>query len=120
LENNSNERTLNENENKKVVGLKGMAYKDYIAARLLLQKDLLHQAAFFINTCIEKELKAYLFAHGISVKRNHDTEKLIDRVSQIESVNWIGEINLEFIKVINKIYESRYYETLEPGYNFVT
>lgn len=119
LENNSNGRSLNEIENKKVVGLKGMAYKDYVAARLLLQNDMLHQAAFLINTCIEKELKAYLFASGISVKRNHDTEKLIDRVSQIESVNWVGDINLDFIKVINKIYESRYFETLEPGYNFV-
>lgn len=119
MENNFNERKLNKSENKKVSGLKGMAYKDYIAARVLLKKDLLHQAAFLINTCIEKELKAYLFAHGISVKRNHDTVKLIDRVSQIEGVNWIGEINLEFIKVVNKIYESRYFETLEPGYNFV-
>src|SRR5688572_23793819 len=106
-------------EAKKIIGLKAMAYKDYIAARNLLHSGLFHQGAFFINTCIEKELKAYLFANKINVNFGHDTPKLLNSVSQIERVDWVNEINLEFIEVIFKIYKSRYFENLDPGYNFV-
>lgn len=112
-------RKITNIELKKIVGLKSMAYNDYIAARVLLQGGLLHQAVFFINTCIEKELKAYLFAFNINVKLNHDTEKLFNEVLKIENVKWTDKINKEFIQVINKIYKSRYFETLHPGYNFV-
>lgn len=106
-------------EGKKIIGLKSMAYNDYIAARNLLNCGLFHQAEFFINTCIEKELKAYLFAHNIKVKFSHDTVKLLKSIIQIESIDWINEINSEFIDAINNIYSSRYFEKLEPGYNFV-
>ena len=40
----------------KLIGLKTMAYKEYIAARILFNNNHLHQATFFANTCIEKEL----------------------------------------------------------------
>lgn len=106
-------------EGKKVIGLKTMAYKDYIAARTLLQGGFLHQAAFLINTCIEKELKAYLFSRSINLKVAHDSVKLLKAIKNIDDVTWTGEINTEFIEVITKIYKSRYFENLEPGYNFV-
>lgn len=104
-------------EAKKILGLKTMAYKDYIAARNLLHSGFLHQATFFINTCIEKELKASLFSHEIKVNATHETPKLLNIISQ--HVTWTTEINSEFIKVISKIYKSRYFENLGQGFNFV-
>lgn len=106
-------------EAKKIIGLKTMAYKDYIAARNLLQSGFLHQGAFFANTCIEKELKAYLFTADINVNTTHETPKLLNLISRLEHVNWTKEINPEFIKVISKIYQSRYFENLGAGFNFV-
>jgi HEPN domain-containing protein len=104
---------------KKIIGLKSMAYKEYQSARLLLNSGMLHQAAIFINTCLEKELKAFLFAANIEAASTHDTFKLFNLASQVNNIPWIKLINPEFIKVITKIYKSRYYEGLGPGYNFV-
>jgi len=110
---------LSTSDSKKIIGLKTMAYKDYIAARSLLNNNFLHQAVFLINTCIEKELKAYLFALGIETKKIHDSAKLLKRISEVEGVNLIDNLNVQFIEVISKIYHTRYYEDLQPGFNFV-
>jgi hypothetical protein len=50
---------------KQLVGLKITAYREYLAARYLLNGFFLPQAAIFVNSCIEKELKACCFALNI-------------------------------------------------------
>lgn len=104
---------------KMIIGYKAMAYKDYKAARHLINSGFLHQGALLINTCLEKEIKAYLFVANIDVAKNHETSKLLNLLSTIENVNWVKDINPEFIKVISKIYKTRYFENLGPGFNFV-
>lgn len=110
---------MNLEQAKKFVVLKSMAYKEYLAARHLLNTtDFLHQTAFFMNTCIERELKAYLFALNIQVNFQHDTFKLLNLLRS-QKPKIVEKINPDFIKVISKIYTSRYYEDLGPDYNFV-
>ncbi len=104
---------------KGVIGLKIMAFKDYKAARLLLNSGQMHQACFFMNTCLEKELKMFLTSTDISIPHTHDTDKLINLISQLDGITWIENLNIEFFKMLSKIYKSRYYEFLQPDYNFV-
>lgn len=91
------ERKINLNEGKKIVGLKTTAYKEYLAARHLLNDNFLHQASFFINTCIEKELKAYLFALNIEVKIKHATFKLYNILKR-KKPNIEKKLNPDFLK----------------------
>lgn len=103
---------------KKLIGLKQSAFKDYTAARLLFLNSQLHAAAFFANTCIEKELKSCLYTLGLNVTVQHDSFKLLNILRQHDEKTF-NLINSDFLKVLTKIYESRYHEGLNPGYNFV-
>lgn len=105
-------------KSKKLIGLKQSAFKDYLAARILFLNNQLHQAAVFANTCIEKELKASLYIFGIDCKKQHNSFKLLNLLKEKDK-DAVEKINSDFIKVLGKIYESRYHETLGPGYNFV-
>jgi len=103
---------------KRLIGLKQAAFKDYIAARLLFLNSQLHQAAFFANTCLEKEFKSCLYTLGVDVNIQHNTFKLLNLLSSVDKETF-EKINPDFLKVLTKIYESRYHEGLNPGYNFV-
>jgi HEPN domain-containing protein len=109
--------TMTTQQFKQLVGYKDTAYKDYKAARVLFNLLCLQQACIFANTCIEKEIKACLLLHGVSSK-SHDIFNLYNQLLRLLP-NLNKELNRDFIKVISKIYESRYYENLNPGYNFV-
>jgi HEPN domain-containing protein len=112
------EKTLSLEVGKTFVGLKSMAYKDYLAARHLINDGFFHQSAFLMNTCLEKEFKAYLFASDIPYNTNHDTFKLYNLLKK-HKPSITEEINSDFIKLLTKIYNSRYFEKLGIGYNFV-
>ena len=103
---------------KRLIGLKHAAYKDYLAARLLFLSNQLHQGAIFANTCIEKELKACLSGHSIQCKIKHDSYKILNLFKRHDPKTG-NLINADFVKMISKVYESRYHEDLNPGYNFV-
>ncbi len=103
---------------KKLIGLKYSAYKDYIAARILFLNSQLHQAAFFANTCIEKELKACLYSLGVDCRVQHDSFKLLNLLNNHNPETY-NKLKPDFIKMLTKIYKSRYHEDLNPGYNFV-
>lgn len=103
---------------KRLIGLKHSAYKDYVAARILFLNEQLHQAALFANTCIEKELKACLYSLGVDCKIKHDSFKIFNLMCT-HDLKTFNKLNSDFIKVLSKAYESRYHESLSPGYNFV-
>ncbi len=109
---------MNLKQGKKFIGLKSTAYKEYLAARHLLNDNFLHQAAFFINTCIEKEIKAYLLALNVSINIKHDIFKLFNLLKE-QKPKIANQLKPDFIKIVSKIYTSRYYEDLGPGFNFV-
>src|SRR5689334_6325657 len=111
-------RQISRKDGKKIIGFKSTAYKEYLAARHLLNDNFLHQAAIFMNTCIEKEIKAYLFALNVPAGKKHDTFILYNLLNQ-HKPEITKKINPDFIKVISKVYTSRYYEDLDVGFNFV-
>ena len=111
-------REMNLEGAKQVVGLKTTSYREYLAARHLLNDGFLHQAAFFINSCIEKQIKALLIALNIPVQIKHDTFKLYNLLQQHKPII-TDRLNPDFFRMISKIYKSRYYEDLGTGYNFV-
>lgn len=103
---------------KRLIGLKSSAYKDYLSARILFNNNVLHQACIYTNTCIEKELKAYIIALGLDCKIKHESFKLYNLLSRHRK-EVTDQLKPDFIRVVDKIYQSRYYEDLSPGYNFV-
>ncbi len=111
-------KEMNLEQGKKFVGLKSTSYKEYLAARHLLNDNFLHQASFFMNTCIEKEMKAYLLAIDVPVNIKHDIFKLYTLLKN-HKPKIADNLNPDFIKTVSKIYTSRYYEDLGAGFNFV-
>lgn len=103
---------------KQLIGLKDSSYKDYVAARILFLNDQLHQAAILANTCIEKEIKSYLYTQEVTIKGVHDSSKLLN-LFRHHDPKTADKLNSDFLKTLSKIYRSRYHENLGPGYNFV-
>jgi hypothetical protein len=112
-------RELKGEDVKRIVGLKNSAFNDYLSARVLYNNDLLLQATFLANTCIEKELKVcFEGISGNSVSIKHETSSIYQRLKYLLGISNIP-LNENYLKQIQKIYRSRYYEKLSPGYNFV-
>lgn len=106
-------------EAKKILKWLRWADNDYIAARLLLEKDLITQGVILANTAIEKYLKSLLVLLGKEWpkgSKGHNTNKLFNLVSRdIKGIS----LNKEFINLLHKAYKLRYPDTLKPGYNIV-
>lgn len=100
-------------------GFKNSAYKDYLAARQLLNSNLLPQAAVFMATALEKELKTLLSLSKMPFKRVHDPIGLYKELI-LNKPNLKGKLNSEFLEVLSDIYKSRYWNDkgVKPGYNF--
>lgn len=105
-------------EAKKVIGLKSTAYREYLSARLLTNNHFFQQAAIMMTTCLEKEMKAYLFTIGESFKWIHDLEPLYEKLNAAKP-EFAKKLNAEFFKALSNIYKTRYYDQLIPGYNWV-
>lgn len=94
-----------------------VAYKDYLAARLLINARLLVQGAILASTSVEKYIKAISAMRGnecpghlkqkhFNVIKNYD-EKLYD------------SLNLDFLKLLIKVYKLRYIDNLDADFNLV-
>ena len=113
-----NVKTISLFDAKRLVGLKISAYEDYLAARVLFNSNLLTPACYLANTCIEKELKAYLEIRGYKTPDRHNSFDLYTMIdNRIKDHNI--KIDKGFLRILSKIYKSRYTEKLSPGYNFV-
>ncbi len=103
---------------KKIVGLKSTSYREYLAARVLMNNNFVQQGVILMNTCLEKQIKAYLLTRGCKINIQHNCDKLLTLLNQkYKELNL--HLNQDFFKTISKVYLSRYYEQLNPGYNFV-
>lgn len=112
-------KAFNLKDAKRVVGLKSTSYKDYLAARHLINANFLHQGAIMMNTCLERALKVYLIVNDKNIDTaKHDTFKLFNSLKQL-TPEIASPLKPDFFKILAKIYRSRYYEGLNTGYNFV-
>ena len=105
-------------EGKKVIGLKSTAYREYLSARLLTNNHFFQQAAIMMTTCLEKEMKAYLYTIGESFKWIHDLVPLYEKLNAAKP-EFAKKLNAEFLNALSIIYKTRYYDQLTPGYNWV-
>jgi hypothetical protein len=100
-----------------IVDFLNAAFKDYLAARVLLVSQLPCQAAVLASTAIEKYCKAILAFRG-NQSRGHL------KAAHLKSVrNWnpslFDSFNQEFLQLLQKCYQLRYIDDLADGFNIV-
>ncbi len=85
-----------------------IAYKDYIAARILFNSNQLYRAVILANTCIEKYFKVFLSISGNS-SHTHDVSKLFKSIRNFDR-NLANDLNEEFIELLSLAYNMRYFD----------
>jgi hypothetical protein len=101
----------------KIADFLDVAYRDYLAARVLFTADLLVQGAVLASTAIEKYLKAVLAfrgneSHGHLKKAHWNAALNLDpRLSTV--------LNHDFLLLLKKCYKLRYRDNLEMHFNLV-
>ena len=94
-----------------------LAYKDYLAARVLINIDLLIQGAILASTALEKHMKAILAFRGNEC-RGHlkpaHWRAAFNFDSRLTSI-----VNADFLTLLQKSYKLRYVDDLEDGFNLV-
>ncbi len=94
-----------------------IAYKDYLASRVLINAHLPVQGAVLASTAIEKYFKAILSFRG-NESRGHLKKAHFNAVKNFDTNLW-GHFNKEFFMLLQKIYSLRYHDNLEKGFNAV-
>jgi len=98
-----------------------LGYRDYIAARFLLNNNLLIQGATLSCTAIEKYLKALLIAHGFKRKIHIEKWKEIKNCLNLKGIDLFDELDLNFLKLLGNVYKLRYYDRVNNSvcYGFI-
>lgn len=97
------------------LGMLRTAYSDYIAARVLLNKNHTLQGVILASTAIEKYFKALIIAHsGRMIPVHFDR---FDRIKQaVEEIGYsvlINNMDPRFIDILTKAYPLRYYDNIK-------
>lgn len=91
------------------------AYLDYIAARVLLNKDYTLQGAILASTAIEKSFKALLTICGGKAQRIHfDRFELLEK--EIKSIGFgvvLEKIDSRFLYILSRVYRLRYFDNVK-------
>jgi hypothetical protein len=113
-------RLTNEARGKTVISFLTLGYGDYLAARKLLNSDLILQGATLASTSVEKYLKAVMGADGILVKIHLDNPKLLEMLKDGRLGSELySKINHEFVALLGKVFRLRYLDEIDPGLTFV-
>lgn len=102
---------------KKTAEFLDIAFKDYLAARVLINSGLLSQGAVLSSTAVEKYLKAILAFRG-NEARGHLSEKHFRAAINFDA-RLASSINGEFISLLQRCYSLRYVDNLPPEFNLV-
>lgn len=98
----------------KALGLIRTAYKDYIAARVLLNKNYILQGVILASTAIEKYAKALIVIHNGPIRSIH-MDKLELLKQAIESIGYQvvwNKMDPKFLDILSKVYPLRYYDNV--------
>jgi hypothetical protein len=102
---------------RKTIDFLSIAYRDYLAARVLLNADLLVQGVVLASTAVEKYLKAILAFRG-NESRGHlkaaHWRAALDFDARLSKV-----LNPEFLQLLQKCYKLRYLDDIEVNFNLV-
>ena len=94
-----------------------IAYRDYLAARILLNSHLPAQGAVLASTAIEKYFKAILAFNG-NESRGHLKKAHLNAIRNYDSKLW-SVLNEEFLELLQKAYAMRYLDDLYQNFNLV-
>ncbi len=94
-----------------------IAYNDYLAARVLINNELLVQGAVLASTAIEKYFKAILAFRG-NESIGHLKKAHFNAVKNFSPELW-ADLNEEFIQLLQRAYCLRYQDKLEKNFNLV-
>lgn len=94
-----------------------MAYKDYLASRVLLNAQLPVQGAVMASTAIEKYFKAILAFRG-NESQGHLQKAHFNAVKNFDPKLW-GAFNAEFVSLLQLVYALRYQDALVKNFNAV-
>lgn len=102
---------------KKIIEFLDIAFKDYIAARVLLLQALLPQGAVLASTAVEKYFKAILAFRG-NESHGHLKAAQFNAVKHFDQL--LGaRINDQFVSLLQKCYQLRYVDNLAPDFNLI-
>ena len=97
------------------LGLIRTAYNDYIAARVLLNKNYTLQGVILASTALEKYFKALIVSQLGKIKPVHfDRFDLIRKA--VEEIGYsviIDKIDPLFVDILTKVYPLRYYDNIK-------
>ncbi len=93
------------------------AYRDYIAARVLLLEDLPLQGAIQASTAIEKYFKVLLAFQG-NQSSGHLKKAHFNAVRNFDPELY-ASLNESFLELLRRVYAYRYPDALKPGTNVV-
>jgi len=100
---------------KLAVSFRGLAYRDYIAARILLNKGYALQGLTLASSAIEKYIKVSLIAKGLTKK---DINVHLDRFDKLKALlaqhyyDFTTKFDSRFLELLGKGYRARYYDNL--------
>ncbi len=94
-----------------------IAYKDYLAARVLFNAQLPVQGAVLASTAVEKYFKAILAFRG-NKSQGHLKKAHFNAVKNFDSRLW-SALNEEFLTLLQRVYSLRYQDDLEKNFNVV-
>lgn len=110
------EHLVEGNKVKRINGLLFNAYQDYLSARVLFNSDMLMPACCLANQALEKQMKAVIeVPNGVRENSSHDTVALLNMLIRVKP-EIKHKLNKEYFKALNKIYLTRYYESLPDGF----
>jgi hypothetical protein len=92
-----------------------LAYKDYLAARVLLNFDLLLQGVLAASTCVEKYFKAIMTLRG-NFSDGHLKRSHLHSIKNYDSELY-ANLNESFLFFLQKCYKLRYFDSITPGYS---
>ncbi|MXN92387.1 hypothetical protein GR160_14250 [Flavobacterium sp. Sd200] len=94
--------------------LNDLAYRDYIAARFLLNNEFVVQGLTLASTAVEKYLKSIIVFHSIEDKNYHyhfdNLQKLKNALANIYDIT--ERFDPGFLSILEKAYKIRYYDRL--------
>ena len=102
---------------KDVVSFLGLGFQDYLAARVLINSDLLLQGAICGSTSIEKYFKAILAFRG-NKSEGHLKAAHLRAVKNFDPKLY-ASLNKSFLLFLQKCYKLRYLDDLAPNFNLL-
>jgi len=108
------ENSILDNRVNQTLGYLKLAYNDYIAARVLLNKNYTLQGVTLASTAIEKYFKAAIFMFtGKRPEVHLDRFQILEKeISAIGYQILFDKIDPGFLNILSKAYQLRYYDKL--------